>query len=168
MDHYGDKLESGQGSRADASTEPALDATVGRTETRVEFLTAGDQAIFDINCKSGIDKAIVKRESETWPKEILVRLHLTGLESFKAKRKEFTIEWSVSSSEDHGTRRSLISGKREAEITKDSPYFTEARIVGDKREVPLRDGYFEIPLPEKFFEGNPQEITLEWIDFFRN
>ena len=34
--------------------------------------------------------------------------------------------------------------------------------------IPLKDGYFEMPLPTAFFEGNPKAITLSWIDFYRN
>jgi hypothetical protein len=34
--------------------------------------------------------------------------------------------------------------------------------------LPLKDGYFEINLPRAFFEGSPKEITMGWIDFYRN
>jgi hypothetical protein len=36
------------------------------------------------------------------------------------------------------------------------------------KDLPLREGYFEIALPKAFFEGNPKAITLNWIDFYRN
>jgi hypothetical protein len=35
------------------------------------------------------------------------------------------------------------------------------------RELPLKDGYFEMALPRAFFEGNPKSITLNGIDFYR-
>ena len=31
----------------------------------------------------------------------------------------------------------------------------------------LKNGYFEVPLPAKLFEGNPDQVTLRWIDFYR-
>ena len=49
-----------------------------------------------------------------------------------------------------------------------SPYYTQFRIVGGNGTIPLKDGHFEVPLPAKLFEGNPPEITLRWIDFYRN
>jgi len=35
------------------------------------------------------------------------------------------------------------------------------------KELPLKDGYFEVALPRAFFEGNPKAITLNWIDCYR-
>jgi hypothetical protein len=35
------------------------------------------------------------------------------------------------------------------------------------KELPLKDGYFEMMLPKAFFEGNPKSIALSWIDFYR-
>jgi hypothetical protein len=35
------------------------------------------------------------------------------------------------------------------------------------KELPLKDGYFEIALPKAFFDGNPKTVTLNWIDFYR-
>jgi len=34
--------------------------------------------------------------------------------------------------------------------------------------IPLKGGFFEMPLPKAFFEGNPKAITVNWIDFYRN
>jgi hypothetical protein len=36
------------------------------------------------------------------------------------------------------------------------------------KTIPLKEGYFEIELPRKFFEGNPKSFKVEWIDFYRN
>jgi hypothetical protein len=61
----------------------------------------------------------------------------------------------------------LWRGEQESEVPQDSPFYTQVRAVKDARP-PLDSGFFEIPLPAKLFEGNPREITLEWIDFYRN
>jgi hypothetical protein len=60
-----------------------------------------------------------------------------------------------------------VSGKRVTDIKKDSPFYSEVRIVGGEKKIPLKNGYFEVQLPAKLFEGNPEEITLEWVDFYR-
>ena len=63
-------------------------------------------------------------------------------------------------------------GKEDAPLDAKSPYWMEIRIVGGDgkpaKEIPLKDGYFEMPLPKAFFEGNPKSITVNWIDFYRN
>ncbi len=35
------------------------------------------------------------------------------------------------------------------------------------KKIPLKGGYFEVPLPPKLLEGNPETITLRWVDFYR-
>lgn len=147
---------------------PPFEAKVGREGSKVRFVTEDDKTIIDITSEFGIDNATISRKLDKWPKAILVRLHLSGLESFKASSGNVAVEWSVASTGDHATRSSLVSGLRVAEITKGSPYFAEVRIVGGNGKIPLNDGYFEVALPSKLFEGNSEEITLRWIEFYRN
>lgn len=33
--------------------------------------------------------------------------------------------------------------------------------------VPLKHGYFEVPLPKELFATNPESIMLNWVDFYR-
>jgi hypothetical protein len=143
-------------------------ATVGRTDTRIRFVSEGGKTIIDITSQFGIDKATISRKSDKWPKAILVRLHLGGLESFKAGDEKFAVEWSVSSTGENAKRVSLRKGRDEVALDDKSPYHTTVRIVGGNGKIPLKDGYFEIRLPAKLFEGNPKEITLRWVDFYRN
>lgn len=98
---------------------------------------------------------------------MLVRLHLSGLELFNVSNGEFSVDWSVSSTGDNSPRVFLRNGVDETPLDTKSPHHTEARIVGGNGKIPLKDGYFEVPLPAKLFEKNPDEITLEWIDFYR-
>lgn len=161
------ELQAAEGGGQGALPKSGFQATVGRADTRIRFLTEGDTTVFDIESQVGIDKATIKRETSEWPKAILVRLQLAGLESFRAGTKEASVEWSVSSTGENEIRSSLVSGKRETAITKDSPYFAEVRITGSEKKIPLKSGYFEIPLPAKLFEGNPAELTLAWVDFYR-
>jgi hypothetical protein len=77
---------------------------------------------------------------------------------------------------------SLQDGKPQVRLRKDgkedmlldatSPYWMEVRILGgdgeQAKELPLKGGYFEMPFPKAFFEGNPKTITVNWIDFYRN
>lgn len=151
-----------------SNMQPAFSATARRTDTRIRFELGDERTIVDVTSAFGIDRATIRRESSEWPKKILVRLHLRGLESFQAGGEQVTVEWAVSSTGEHEPSAALISGKRVAAITPESPYYTAIVIVGNEPKIPLEDGFFEIPLPAKLFAGNPQEITLSWIDFYRN
>lgn len=148
--------------------KPDFQATVGRADTRIRFLSEGYKTVIAITSRSGIDKATIKRESEKWPKSILVRLNLRGLESFTAGNEKVAVEWSVSSTEKNAKRVSLREGREELALDEKSPYHTEVRIgdAGGKGTIKLL--YFEVPLPAKLFEENPKEISLRWIDFYRN
>lgn len=35
------------------------------------------------------------------------------------------------------------------------------------KTIPLKDGYFEMELPQALFDDNPKSITLNWIGFYR-
>jgi hypothetical protein len=146
----------------DKSEKQSFRATPRRADSRIRFESEGDTTIIDVVSKFGIDQATIQRLDAQWPKTMLVRLHLRGLESFKAGRDDITIAWSASA-EGAAPRVALHQGGKETDLSKDSPYYTKARVVGDGKAR-----CFEVPLPAKLFEGNPSEITLHWIDFYRN
>jgi hypothetical protein len=62
-------------------------------------------------------------------------------------------------------------GKEDAPLDDKNAFWTDIRIMGDDgksaKELPLKDGYFEMSLPKALFEGQPKSITLNWIDFYR-
>jgi hypothetical protein len=64
-----------------------------------------------------------------------------------------------------------VKGEEEVPIDRSSPFWTEVRILDDRghpaKEIPLKDGVFEVILPHALFSSNPPTITLDWIDFYR-
>jgi hypothetical protein len=98
-------------------------------------------------------------------------LHLKGLSSFRASNSKVTVDAAVSIEEGKTKVRLWKDGKEDAPLDEKSPLWTDIRIFGGDskpaKELPLKDGYFEITLPRAFFEGNPKSITLSWIDFYR-
>lgn len=147
---------------------PPFVASVGQDASQVRFATDGDTTVIDITSKLGIGEATIKRESPQWPVSMAVRLHLKGLELLNVSNGEISVDWSVSSTGDHPSTVFLRNGGKETALNTKSPYHTRVRIVGGKGQIPLGDGYFEVRLPSKLFERNPEEIRLEWIDFYRN
>ncbi len=145
-----------------------LQATTGRANSRIRVDKEKGKTIIDVRSDSGIDKATIERLKDTWPMSIVVRLHLAGLESFRAGTDKIVVEWSVSSTGQNDSRVSLRQGNDELALDKESPYFTPVRIVGGNGKIPLKGGYFEVPLPAQLTAGNPRKLTLRWIDFYRN
>ncbi|MEK6235965.1 MAG: hypothetical protein N2C14_14755 [Planctomycetales bacterium] len=150
------------------SIETDLQAAVGRADTRVRFVSEGDQTVIDVASASGIDTATITRKSKKWPSNLVVRLRLSGLESFRVANATTAVEWSVASTGDPAARVSLRKGKVETAINEKNPWHGQVRIVGGNRKIPLKDGFFEVRLPAKLFDGDPKQITLRWIDFYRN
>lgn len=130
-----------------------------------------DGAFINIKSKTGIGSVTIKGANDKWPKHILVHLQLRGLESFKVTSGGTVIEWSLSSTGNNPLHVTLHQNKQTSEISTDNPYFAGLRIngpIGDGNLIPLQDGYFSLTLPAKLFEGNPAEIRLSWVDFYRN
>lgn len=137
--------------------------------TTVVASVEGDRTILDIRCERGIDRCVIYREGDAWPKQVVVCLELKGLESFQARNGDVTLEWSVSSSAPSTSACVLTTDARSTRLTKDSAYFTTVKTLapGGKPKIPLENGCFVVPLPAKFFEKNPTQITLQWVDFYR-
>ncbi len=81
-----------------------------------------------------------------------------------------TIEASVSSN-DKVSRVRQWKDKAENLLAPQNPYWIEIQMIGSDQKtantIPLQNGYFEMRLPKILFEGNPESITIEWIDFYR-
>jgi hypothetical protein len=146
--------------------------TTKRKDDSVEVRGGKDKAVFVVKSPFGISQAVIEREGEKWPGSVVLRMHLKGLESFRATNGKATLDASVSVRDDKPkVRMWWKDGKEDAPLDEKSPLWADIRIVGadgkPAKELPLKDGSFEIALPRAFFEGNPKSITLDWIDFYR-
>jgi hypothetical protein len=142
-----------------------------RPDDRVDIETATDRTLFIVKSPSGISQAVIERREETWPKAVALRLHLKGLESFRASNGTAPLDVAVSMRDGNIKVRRSKDGKEDALLDETSPFWTDIRIVsGDgqpAKSLPLEGGYFEITLPRAFFECNPKSVTVRWIDFHR-
>jgi hypothetical protein len=130
-----------------------------------------DKTILVVKSPSGISNAVIERQTESWPKSVVLRLHLKGLESFQASNGKLKLNAAASIRDGKPNLRQWKDGKEDAPLDQKSPLWIGLRILdGDGiavRRLPLNDGHFEITLPEAFFDGNPTSITVSWIDFYR-
>lgn len=151
-----------------AADEPLFRVTTKRDNDKVEITVEKDKAVVSIRSPSGISQAIIACDGK-WPGTVMLRLHLHGLEQLKITNGTVTLEAAVSSQD--GKQRLWTDGKEDFPLNMMSPYWMDIRMVGHDRKptknIPLKDGCFEMKLPHALFEGNPQTITLNWIDFYR-
>ena len=155
---------------ADDDKQPPFKITTKRDNDRVKVKSEKGKTTFSIHSPFGISQAVIERTGEKWPDAVVLRLHLKGLESFRASNGKVTLDAAVSSQD--GKVQLWKDGKEDAVLDAKSPYWMEIRMIGGDgkpaKAIPLKDGYFEMALPKAFFEDNPKSITVDWIDFYRN
>ncbi len=152
-----------------ANDTPPFKVTAKRENDRIEVMTEKDKLVLTIHSPFGISNAVIERTGETWPDAVVLRMNLKGLENLRVTSNKMKLEASVSSQD--SKVRLWVDGKEDSLLDAKSPYWMEIRMVGsdDKtvKTIPLKNGHFEMKLPNAIFEGNPKSITLNWIDFYR-
>lgn len=141
-----------------------------RADDRVEVQVEKDRTVFSIRSPFGIGRAVVERKADRWPKNVVLRLQLKGLENFRIGHEKGSLHAAVSSGD--GTVRQWKDAKEDVPLQAGDPLRMTIRLVGadgkPARSIPLKNGYFEVTLPPAFFRDAPPTCTLDWIDFYRN
>lgn len=156
---------------ADELPQAAFKITTKRDTDRVDVDINSGKAAISIRSPFGISQAVIHRAEKSWPEAVTLKLHLQGLESFSVSNGKVTIHAAGSSSENKPRPRIWKDNAENVLLDDKSPYWLDLRMIGSDGKpsgaIPLKDGYFEIKLPKRLFEGNPQSITVDWIDFYR-
>ncbi len=142
--------------------QPAVAAKEFRVGTKVAIAGDAKQTSVEVRCERGIDTCVLQRIGEHWPAKFEFKLHLRGLESFQVTSGNTTLAWTVPSSGEGAASVNLRSGKREVTLTANDPLFTLAKKVKEKEA-----GYFLVPIPAKLLADNPEQVKVQWIDFYR-
>jgi SAM-dependent methyltransferase len=146
------------------------DSATRKSEDRVTVRREDKTAVYTVRSPSGIGGATIYRQLG-WPEQVVVRLHLGGLESFTAASGNTTLKASVRSHGQHATSLSVVTDGREEPVGQSSDYWTEIQAFDRSgqpvSELPKRGGYFELALPKALLDDDPPSIKLSWIDFYR-
>lgn len=140
----------------------------GHDDTRVKVSLVDHSLVFDVTSPRGIDHLHIRRKGAAWPDKLVARLRLKGLEQFVIAADAKSFAWSVPSHGEPNSRVMRFVANEELPVAMEDPCFAAIRIVAKNHAIPLNDGYFELTLPTKCLDGNPEEIKLRWIDFYRN
>jgi hypothetical protein len=156
---------------AAADDPPPIEVAVRRADDRADVKTEKDRVIVSVHSPFGISHAAIARTGEKWPDAVVLRLHLKGLEHFKLAASKVKLEGSATLREGKPMVRLWKDGKEDEPLDARSPFWMDVRILSadgkQAKEIPLKEGYFEMQLPKAMFDGNPKTITVDWIDFFR-
>src|SRR4051812_34644539 len=87
--------------------------TTRRKSDTVEVEATKERTVFVVKSPSGISHASVGRLDGDWPKAVVLRLHLKGLEGFQVTNGKVTLEAAVSSREKPPKVRLWKDGKED-------------------------------------------------------
>ena len=149
--------------------EPAFIVIPANPDDQVSLQYENGMEVIEIRSPSGIGSASFELESGVMPGEIVLRLHLTGLEQFRLSSAEESLSASVSTADASSVDQRIVSPDAESPLRPGHPLWMEIEIVSDQpaKTIPLQDGYFEIGLPEEFLKKAGNSFEIQWIDFFR-
>lgn len=119
---------------------------------KIEVTTLADSVIFNVFDKFGIGGASIRKNEGEWPKKILIRFHLSGLEGFSLSSKGMNYEKNTFKVRMCDLKGNIIKGKYLVQNEK-----------GNFKKIP---GYFEIHIPKKIITDSSM-INLKWIDYYR-
>ena len=146
----------GAGCLAVAADEPPkFKITTKRKDDAVEVRAVKDRTVFSVKSPFGISQAVIERTDDKWPETVVLRLHLKGLEHFRASNGKATLEAAVSVRDGKPKVRLWKDSKEDAPLDEKSPFWMDVRILTGEgkpaKELPIKDGYFEVALPEGAF-----------------
>jgi hypothetical protein len=95
--------------------------TTKRKDDSVEVGSDKDKTLLAVKSPVGISQAVIEREGEKWPDTVVLRLHLKGLESFRASNGKVTVDAAVSNQEGQMKVRIWKDGKRTLPWTRKAP-----------------------------------------------
>ncbi|EMI58029.1 hypothetical protein [Rhodopirellula sallentina] len=150
---------------------PTFDITLRNSDDSARVTQDDSSVVLSLQSPRGIGNAKVRRRDPAWPQRMTVRLHLRGMEKLQLSNGTLTLHASVSS---NGSIRSWQHGDEKERLDAKSPYWMNIKRAEhehtDKTQpsktitVPI----FEFTVPPALIAESPEELTISWIDFYRN
>jgi len=158
--------------RAGAPPAQAFEIKCDKEADAIKVTVEGGRTILSAISKSGIGGATIGRKAEQWPKELVLRLHLGGLEAFAITSGDLRLTTSVRSHDGTVKRLQLWKDNEEAPpLNKTSPYWMDIQAFDAQgkpiKGLPKEGGWFEMTVPKGLLGDAAKAITLGWIDFYR-
>ena len=153
-----------------AEPQPRFTTDLHKADDSIAVEHDSGTTAFTIISPSGIGSVKIARHDATWPKVVVLKLRLTGLESLRLSHGKRILGAAVSSRDGQLSLRQW-KGDNETPVDTTDPLHLDMQILDAKGKpattLPLKDGRFEVRLPAAFLSENPESITIAWIDFYR-
>ena len=155
----------------DSST--AIEAAPGKDDITTQISQENDLTIIDVYSESGIGHLELSSKDEKMATELILRLHVKGLENLTLERAEMVVEASVSSNTPHHISQSTSeAGAEPAALEPSDPLWLNIKMLNSdgsqSDKIPLEDGVFEIAVPPPLLlTGSGDPLFVSWIDFYR-
>ena len=132
----------------------------------------GDALVIDVTNPSGIGRLRATLGENIEPPQLVLRLHLNGLEELRFSYPGAEVLVSVSSSDGHVRAEAQPAGAAAPEsIGPDSPYWMDVqsydRSGAPSTAIPTGGGHFDVAVPADFLDGGHRTFTADWVDFYR-
>ena len=110
----------------------------------------GNTVVLEVHSPSGVGSGRLSRAGPAWPKSISVRLKgFREIEHFRASTTSVSLICALERLEGVASQR-------------------VCRLEGEVMEAPRQTGSdFVISMPAVLFASSPNEIVLEWVDYWR-
>jgi len=158
-----------QPANAQSGDEPVFSITAKNQNDQINVQYVNGVTVVDVQSPTGIGSAKLELESGDMPEDMLLRLHLQGLEEIRLISDQVVIVASGSSSEPFVINdQRVISSGSEYSITPIDPLWMKIEIISDQaKKIPLEAVYFDINIPRAFLRNAGSSFEIQWIDFYR-
>jgi len=124
-----------------------------------------DSVVFDVTDQIGIGGGAINLVEGRWPKKVVLRLHLTGLEGFGVK-----VGGEIFSGSYHGENFTPRKDRLQTRMLDAKGNLLKGRYLlkstgpnSQKRII----GYYEAQVPQSALKSGAKKIDLSWVDFYR-
>ena len=135
-----------------------------RPDDRVAIVTEGDAVIIDVVSPFGISNATITSSEPKWPDNMILRLHMGGLEGLSVASGARTLSASAQS---HGefTRRVQWT----SDLSTPDPGLLKAFTADGQPtdKLPGKGGWFELTISAGMLSPADSKLEIHWIDFYR-
>ena len=133
----------------------------------IQLIRTGSAVIFEVKSAFGIGSGKISLVAGNWPKRVLVRLHLKGLEGFYVSNGKKKLE-GFFPSQPHTNLTPSEYVKIHMLDAKGNPlggkYLPSSLKPDDGKEL---KGYYEVIIPYSLLTSDIKEVEINWIDFYR-
>ncbi len=148
------------------ANEPKFKVVAKRAEDRIEVTSSDAATTVSVRSPFGIGSAVLSRVDDHWPKRMILRLHLKGLEGLKLSSDNVELVAEVSPI-DNKRYLHIAEGRQAATKLEECEIRALDNDGRPTQAVSLQQGYYEVRLPKELFAMNPESITMNWVDFYR-